>query len=219
MDHPCEKCGAVVEDGRPFCQQCRAPQIHVQVAVQSGETAAAVNDAQGERSARVSEAGEVDPLSVLEPALSDRGRAGRVALKAGLLGAVLGIISPAIGVVLAGTLAVFFYRRQKGLTPSIRIASRLGGAAGIVSFTVDYLLLVIEIFAMHAQREYTDKFLKVWETLGYSPTDPQVQASVRMLLAPSGLMLTFVFGIIFAVILAALGGAVAALFSRPGSRR
>jgi len=158
-------------------------------------------------------------LSVLEPALSDRGRAGRVALKAGLLGAVLGIISPAIGVVLAGTLAVFFYRRQKGLTPSIRIASRLGGAAGIVSFTVDYLLLVIEIFAMHAQREYTDKFLKVWETLGYSPTDPQVQASVRMLLAPSGLMLTFVFGIIFAVILAALGGAVAALFSRPGSRR
>ena len=29
MDHPCHKCGHSVEDGKPFCAQCGAPQIRV----------------------------------------------------------------------------------------------------------------------------------------------------------------------------------------------
>ena len=29
MDHPCYKCGHSVEDGKPFCSQCGAPQIRV----------------------------------------------------------------------------------------------------------------------------------------------------------------------------------------------
>ncbi len=29
MDHPCHKCGHSVEDGKPFCSQCGAPQIRV----------------------------------------------------------------------------------------------------------------------------------------------------------------------------------------------
>ena len=29
MDHPCYKCGHLVEDGKPFCAQCGAPQIRV----------------------------------------------------------------------------------------------------------------------------------------------------------------------------------------------
>jgi hypothetical protein len=33
VDHSCQQCGVTIEDGRPFCPQCRAPQIHVQVAV------------------------------------------------------------------------------------------------------------------------------------------------------------------------------------------
>ena len=29
MDHPCYKCGHSIEDGKPFCSQCGAPQIRV----------------------------------------------------------------------------------------------------------------------------------------------------------------------------------------------
>src|SRR6202046_4320983 len=29
MDHPCYQCGHIVEDGKPFCAQCGAPQIRV----------------------------------------------------------------------------------------------------------------------------------------------------------------------------------------------
>src|ERR1022692_1893972 len=29
MDHPCYKCGHSIEDGKPFCLQCGAPQIRV----------------------------------------------------------------------------------------------------------------------------------------------------------------------------------------------
>src|SRR5271155_6255089 len=29
MDHPCHKCGHTVEDGKPFCSECGAPQIRV----------------------------------------------------------------------------------------------------------------------------------------------------------------------------------------------
>src|SRR5271170_3368495 len=43
VEHSCRQCGAQVEDGRPFCPQCRAPQIHVQIAVADAGNAAAVN--------------------------------------------------------------------------------------------------------------------------------------------------------------------------------
>src|SRR5579863_1714231 len=46
MDHPCYKCGQIVEDGRPFCGQCGAPQIRVSMpdaapAVVSGDISSA----------------------------------------------------------------------------------------------------------------------------------------------------------------------------------
>src|ERR1700719_2072085 len=53
VEHPCQKCGTAVEDGRPFCPQCRAPQIHVQVAISDAEGAASSNPAVGEFSPAV----------------------------------------------------------------------------------------------------------------------------------------------------------------------
>ena len=191
----------------------------MQVAVQPAETATAMNDAADEPTARVSEVGAFDALSAVEPALSYRGFAGRAALKAGVLGAVVGFLNVPLGAVVAGALAVFFYRRGKGFTPAVRIGSRLGGAAGIVSFTIDYLLVVVAVFATHGQQQYIDRLLKFYQSLGYSPTDPQIQASVRLVFTPSGLLLGFALGVILAVVLAALGGGVAAHFSRSSSRR
>lgn len=211
VDHSCEKCGAAVEDGRPFCPQCRAPQIHVQVAVPISE--AAGDGPSGESFARTPQNTNLDHPLALQQSLFDRGAATRAAVKAGVLGIFVGMI-PLLGIVLTGSLAVYFYRREKGLVPPAGIGSRLGGAAGVVSFGINTLLIVVRLLVFHAQREYIDTMLKIAQAVGYNPADPEIQSAVHNLFTPSGLVLTFFFGMIFTVTLAALGGALAALVLR-----
>lgn len=147
----------------------------------------------------------------------DRGIAVRVALKAGVLGVFIGMI-PILGIVLTGSLAAYLYRREKGSAPTTRIGSRVGAAAGVVSFAINSLLIVIRIFALHGQQEYVDAVMKFAQMMGYNPADPKMQASIQSLLTPSGMVLTFFFGMIFVVALAALGGALAAMIFRSPSR-
>jgi hypothetical protein len=77
---------------------------------------------------------------------------------------------------------------------------------------------VVRIFSLHAQQEYIDAVTKVAQAVGYNTTDPVIQASIRNLVSPAGLALTFFFGMVFTIMLSALGGAIAALLFRPSSR-
>ena len=85
----------------------------------------------------------------------DRAVAVRAALKAGVLGVFIGMI-PFLGIVLTGALAVFFYRRESGCVLPAALGSRLGGAAGVVVFAINALLITIRIFVFHPQQEYID---------------------------------------------------------------
>jgi hypothetical protein len=71
----------------------------------------------------------------------------------------------------------------------------------------------------HAQREYSETILKVAQKFGANVADPEVQASIHNLFTPSGLAITFFFGMIFTVALACIGGALASLFMRPRNPR
>ncbi len=148
----------------------------------------------------------------------DRSVAVRAALKAGVLGVFIGMI-PFLGIVLTGALAVFFYRRENGFALPTALGSRLGGAAGVVAFAINALLITIRIFVFHAQQEYIDVILKIAQRLGANTADPDLQASVQNLFTPSGLAITFLFGMIFTVVLASVGGALASLFLRPRNPR
>jgi hypothetical protein len=148
----------------------------------------------------------------------DKGIAVRAALKAGVLGVFVGMI-PFLGIVLTGALGVFFYRRESGFPIPAALGSRLGGAAGMVAFAINALLITIRIFVFHAQQEYTDLFLKVAQKFGANAADPEIQASIHNLFTPAGLALTLFFGMIFTVVLASVGGALAALFSGPRNSR
>jgi hypothetical protein len=144
----------------------------------------------------------------------ERSVAVRAALKAGVLGVFIGMI-PFLGIVLTGALAVFFYRRENGFALSAALGSRLGGAAGVVAFAINALLITIRIFVFHAQQEYIDNILKVAQKFGANVADPAIQASIRNLFTPSGLAITLFFGMILTVVLASAGGAVASLLLRP----
>ena len=148
----------------------------------------------------------------------DRGAAVRAALKAGVLGVFIGMI-PFLGIVLTGALAVYFYRRENGFALPAALGSRLGGAAGVVAFAINALLITIRIFVFHAQQEYIDAILKVVQRFGANAADPDIQASIHNLFTPSGLAITFFYGMIFTVVLASVGGALATLLSRPRNPR
>jgi hypothetical protein len=195
----------------------------VQVAVPDAEIAGAVNPAPDELSAEIpAETGLASPPT--RPAGStmagtiDRGIAVRAALKAGVLGVFIGMI-PFLGIMLTGALGVFFYRRENGFALSAALAGRVGGAAGVVAFAINALLITIRIFVFHAQQEYVDAVLKVAQRFGTNAADPDIQASIRSLFTPSGLALTFFFGMVVTVALAAVGGALASLFLRPRNTR
>lgn len=176
-----------------------------------------MDDAVEQPSVQIPQLTNFDRSTAVQPGLFDRGVAVRAALKAGVLGFFIGII-PVLGIVLTGSLAVFFYRRAKAGVATARIGGRVGAAAGVVSFAINSLLIVIRIFFLHGQQQYIDAITKFAQAVGYDTADPVIQASLRNFVSPPGLALTFFFGMIFTVALAALGGALAALLSRPNSR-
>src|ERR1700692_2737912 len=89
VEHPCQKCGTTVEDGRPFCPQCRAPQIHVQVAISDAEIAAGLNPAVDVFSSAILPGGHSDRPMRSTNTMDSR-IAVRAALKAGALGVFIG---------------------------------------------------------------------------------------------------------------------------------
>jgi hypothetical protein len=193
----------------------------VQVAISDAEGAASSNPA----------VSEFSPAIAVEPRLAstqtrqassgsamDRGKAVRAALKAGVLGVFIGMI-PFLGMVLTGALAVFFYRRENGVSPPTALGSRLGGAAGVVAFAINALMIIIRIFIFHAQQEYIDAILKITQKFGANAADPDIQANIHNLFTPAGLVITFFFVMIFTVVLASVGGALASLINRPRNTR
>jgi len=215
VEHACQQCGTSVEDGRPFCPQCRTPQIHVQVAVPQAEVSAEAETAEGGFPPEISEARLASlqsRQSVFRGAV-DRRTAVRAALKAGGLGVFVGMI-PFVGIPLTGALAVLFYRRASGFVVPPATGSRLGGAAGAVVFAIN-ALFTIPIIIFHAQQECLDLLMTTARKFGVNTESPQFQASIHNLFTPSGLVINF----LVIVVLASVGGALGSLFLRRGRTR
>jgi hypothetical protein len=143
----------------------------------------------------------------------DKRSAVRAALKAGALGVFIGVL-PFIGIILTGYLAVYFYRRDRGLVPVAALSSRVGGAAGVVAFAINSILMTVRIFVFHAQQEYINFLTQIASKMGADPADPNIQAGIRNLFTPAGLAASLFFWMLIAVALASIGGALASFFLR-----
>lgn len=214
MDHPCEKCGAVVEDGRAFCPQCRAPQIHVSIAVvETPETVPDARDSGETPSIRIPQDPNFDRAQAMRPGLFNRRAAVKAAIWAGCVGSFIGII-PVIGIVLTGSLAVYLYRREARSSPTSGVGARLGGASGIVLFAVN-AIFIVPIIVMHAQQQLIDELTQLMQKFGIDTSNAQFQATIGDLFTPAGLAKSFVV----AIVLTAVGGALAAMVLREPPRR
>jgi hypothetical protein len=219
VEHSCKQCGSLIEDGRPFCAQCRAPQIHVSVA--PAELSFPSDNILPEDS------GDLAPVEARLPSIDirrpasrnilDRRAATHAAIKAGVLGVFIGAI-PFLGIVLTGYLAVFFYRRENGSVPLAALASRVGGSAGVVAFSINALLMTIRVFVLHGQQYYIDFLTQLANKFGEDASDPKFQAALHALATPAGLAATLLFGVIIAGMMASVGGALASVFLKPANK-
>lgn len=193
----------------------------MQIAVPDAGVAPSLNPATDEVSPQIPPAEQFGALGTpagIKPGAMDRGIAVRAALKAGALGVFIGMI-PFLGIVLTGGLAVYFYRRESRIVLPAALGARLGGAAGVAAFAINALLITIRVFVFHAQQEYIDAILKVAQKFGTDVADPDIQAGIHNLFTPSGLAITFFFGMMIALVLASIGGALTSLFLRPRNPR
>lgn len=144
--------------------------------------------------------------------LVDQRAAMRSALKAGALGTFIGMI-PVLGIVLTGSLSVYFYRRKTGSYPPVAAGARLGAAAGVILFALN-AILIIPIIMLHAQKESIDSLAQLAQRFGIDTMSPQFQATVNELFTPSGLAKSFVV----ALVLTSVGGALCSLVMRQKPR-
>lgn len=239
MEHDCPQCGAPVEDGRPFCAQCHAPQIHVSVRPPTAPVTEPLppgtpEDAQPPAQPMVAPR----PGRQTQPGASPGQRIDRrAALGAAVLAGALAAVGSAFGVVLlallcmfaAGGLAVTLYRRRTGYpTLSAWMGAKVGIFAGGWGFGVLAFVNLMQLFSGgHRSEMHKTLGEMMREQVSAAPDDAtrQMMQGLTNFMASDHGMAVFValgllcLGLCF-VVVAGLGGALGAtLFGRDDRRQ
>jgi len=211
MEHPCDKCGALMEDGTPFCAHCNAPQIRV-----GGGFADTVSGLSR----------PIQPVAYAGTSSLQWSQALPSAALAGLIAAVLMFIplgAFGLGMIAAGVLAVLFYRRRNppaSLTAGM--GARLGAVSGMLGFAIFAIFTSVEVLVFHSGGQLREALLQAVQQSASRTSDPQAQQVLGYLKSPPGLALVMVLGLalmfVVFLIFSSLGGALAAVVLRRKNR-
>lgn len=231
-----------MEDGRPFCANCHAPQIKVPVRPPTAPVTEPLPPGTPE---------DLQPPA--EPMENARGgtnisrpdfappaenqihwrSAFSSALMAGMLAAV-GTSIPIIPLAMlcmfaSGGLAVTLYRRRVGYrTVTPWMGARLGLLAGGLGFGLLALLSTFRLFATSERVELRAAFREKMQEAMNAATDPEVRQAMEQfrnfIATDHGLILVVLFFLVvaalFFLLFSALGGALgAALFGRDSAQK
>jgi hypothetical protein len=219
MDHLCYKCGNSIEEGKPFCLQCGAPQIRVAMpepAPVAGNVP--LNDPP---------VFSLDPpivsapLSV--PALSaginwPRAlRACAIAASISIAGMFLRLMVPPLATLGAGCLAVILYqRRNPMLGVDARSGAQLGAVTGLLCSAVFAILSAIVFAVLQAGGQIRQQLLEGLQQVASHSNDPQMQAVLDLLNKPEGLAAKLMVGmagfLLISVAAGSIGGALTGVF-------
>jgi zinc-ribbon domain len=213
MDHPCHKCGHVVEDGKPFCSQCGAPQIRV--AVPEAPVPVAAENVSPGLPIFASEP-TIVPGS-LSPTLLSAGIVWRAAIRACAVAALIaalvmsfGLMVPLLAGLGAGFLAVNLYHRwNPAWNVNARSGAQLGAVCGVLFFGISAVLETLAVELFHTGGEIRQKMLEALQQAATRSNDPQVQAAFDHLKTPEGLVLMLVFGLAFLLVISIAAGSIA----------
>jgi hypothetical protein len=214
MDHPCYKCGHIVEDGRPFCAQCGAPQIRVEMPelIPSPAVAGSAGASDFAESSGV-------PSSLRLPfsAAIEWTRALRTCAIAALVAAIvmsLGLVVPLLAVLGAGFIAVTLYHRSNpAWIVNARSGAKLGAACGVLFFAIATILESIAMALTHTTGQVREKMMEALQQAATRTNDPQVQAAVEQFKTPQGIALMLVLGAIVLFLVSTAAGSLAGALS------
>lgn len=204
MEQPCYKCGASIEEGVAFCPQCNAPQIRVI----APEPALIQNSPS-----------DLGPLTSYAPPARELRfpEAWWAAGQGVLVGAipVVLLLGPAIGMMAAGFLAVFFYRRLAPRRFTVALGARLGALCGLLASGALVLGVAAAATIFHQgarmQKGLLDILQQSWARMSISPP----QEAVEMFKTPAGMVLFAFIFLLLTMLFSTLGGMLgAALLGR-----
>jgi hypothetical protein len=218
MDILCYKCGRSIEEGKPFCLQCGAPQIRVAMPeVEAGPVA-------GNISSDVS----ANDVPILPPPLGapvlasgiEWPRAIRVcaiAASISILVMTLRLMVPPLAMLAAGCLAVILYqRRNAGWRVDARSGAQLGAVTAIFSSGVLAIFSAIIFAVLQSGGEIRQQVLDALQQVASRSNDPQMQATLELLKKPEGLadklILAMVGFLLISVAAGSLAGALTGAF-------
>jgi hypothetical protein len=221
MDHLCYKCGHGIEEGKPFCLQCGAPQIRVAMP----EPAAA--PVAGNVPLNAPPVFSLDPpivsapLSV--PALSaginwPRAlRACAIAASISIAVMFLRLMVPPLATLGAGCLAVIFYQRRNPMSGvDARSGAQLGAVAGLLCSAVFAVFSAIVFAVLQAGGQIRQQLLEGLQQVASHSNDPQMQAALDLLKKPEGLAAKLMLGmagfLLISVAAGSIGGALTGVF-------
>ncbi len=216
MDHPCYKCGHTVEDGRPFCSQCGAPQIRVAVAEPATDLAAsseAVNALGGE--VETGFPGPASSVPVTWPHAPSQ--IAPCALAAGVAALLMFVgLNPFVAPIVAGFLAVSFSRR--GAPSGLRAwgGARLGALSGLFLFGASTILEMLAVVVLHKGAEIRAQMMEKFQQAAARYPGPEVKPFLEFVNSPDGfaimMVASLIFGLMAFILLSSLGGALGAAF-------
>jgi hypothetical protein len=208
MEHPCDKCGHIVEDGRPFCGQCGAPQIRVVLPEAVTPVAGSISSATPVYSPDSPGALNRSPLSptIVWPSAI---RTCAVAALIAALFMAFGLMVPLLAVLGAGFLAVMIYHRKNpAWLVNARSGAQVGAVCGILFYAFAAVFESVAMAVFHTSGEVRKKMLEALQQAASRSNDPQVQAAFEKLRTPEGIALMLVFGMIFLFLLSIAAGSL-----------
>jgi hypothetical protein len=225
MDHPCYQCGQTIEDGKPFCLHCGAPQIRVTMPEPLPSSVA--GSVSGRDAAFSLGPTAMDPPAIPSfraPVLStsvDWRRAFWLCAAAALVAVVgtsLRLIGPLIAILASGCLAVILYYRRPGPVASALTGARIGAVTGLLYSGVLGLFFAIFVVILQAGGELRQQLLESLQQFASRSNDPNVQATFDLLKTQEGLnkLIVGTVGLfLISIVASSLAGAVTgAILSR-----
>jgi hypothetical protein len=214
MDHPCDKCGHSVEDGKAFCSQCGAPQIRVVMPESAAEPMPAVPGVTPEQGRRL----ELGSLGIPASSLSVT---GSQAVKPCALAAAVAValmflgLNPFVAAPGAGFLAIAFYRRHRpGTVIRAGAGARLGAFGGLLFFGMSTIGEMLAVVLLHKGAEMRGEMIDKVQQAATRYPGPEVQPFLDFVKSPGGftfiLVASLIFGVVAFIILGGLGGVLGA---------
>jgi hypothetical protein len=213
MDHQCYKCGQNIEDGKPFCPQCGAPQIRVAI------SEAAVEPAHGGDITAPALGRELslEASGVPATSLARWYQAQPAALAAGVaLLLMLLRLNPFVAALGTGFLAVVFARGRSAGGIRTMAGARLGALSGLLFFGMLTFLETLAVAVLHKGAEVRSEMIDQIQQMAARYPGPDVQSALDFAKSPSGLAFllgaSLIFGFVAFIALGAIGGALGASF-------